>query len=280
MLALPLYPRSLDAPYFSGRVSEPIEDFLSEYEELANSCDLTDCQKVEVNIRYIPLSLRDFWKSLDGYSARNLTDFRLALEGIYERPSAPSRHSEQKLQDSIRHSSKLRMSDEEDVLHYYRQSLVLSKPLLDSQRLSTHQRNKASWRGFHSRDRAEMYARLIAMHPDQPSDVYFDYLDVYKVARATFSEEHILDVELDDPWDEPTREDEDREVEGLMKRMHGLSVHEESYAVLFARCALRFPNVAQSLPKPVFAQHMPTPAPTFSLQVSIMSPPPPPAHRL
>lgn len=237
MLALPLCPRSLDAPYFSGGVSKPIEDFLSEYEELANSCDLTDCQKVEVNIRYIPLSLRDFWKSLDGYSACNWTDFRLAVEEVHEGPSAPSRHSEQKLQDFIRHSSKLRMSDEEDVLHYDRQFLVLRKLLLDSQRLTTYQRNKAFWRGFHSRDRAEMYARLIAMHPDQPSDVYFDYLDVYKVARATFSEEHILDVELDDPWDEPTREDEDREVEGLMKRMHGLSVQEESYAVLFARCA-------------------------------------------
>ena len=48
-----------------------------------------------------------------------------------------------------------------------------------------------------------MYARLIAKHPDQPSGVYFDYLDVYRVARATFSGNHLLGFELDDAWDEP-----------------------------------------------------------------------------
>jgi hypothetical protein len=77
--------------------------------------------------------------------------------------------------------------NEEDVLHYYHQFLVLSKPLSDSQRLTTSERNKVFWHGFHSRDHAEMYARLIAKHPDQLSGIYFDYLDIYKVARATFS---------------------------------------------------------------------------------------------
>ena len=54
--------------------------------------------------------------------------------------------------------------------------------------------------------------------------------------------------------------------------MHGLSVHEESYAVLYTRRAHRFPNVAQILPKPVFTQHMatPTPAASFSLQAPVL----------
>jgi hypothetical protein len=164
--------RSHHAPYFSGRVRDPIEDFLSEYEELAHSCGLTDREKVETIIRYIPLHLRDLWKSLDGYSAHDWTDFRLALEEIYDSPSTPSRHTEQKLLDFIRHSSRSRMSGEEDVLSYYRQFLALSKRLVDSQRLSTSKRNKVFWRGFHPRDRAEMYARLIAKHPDWPSGTH------------------------------------------------------------------------------------------------------------
>ena len=44
-----------------------------------------------------------------------------------------------------------------------------------------------------------MYARLIAKHPDQPSGVHFNYLDVYRVARATFSGNHLLDLKLEDP---------------------------------------------------------------------------------
>ena len=43
-----------------------------------------------------------------------------------------------------------------------------------------------------------MFARLTAKHPDQPSAIYFDYLDVCRVARATFSGNHLLDLELDE----------------------------------------------------------------------------------
>jgi len=94
-------PRSHRAPYFSGRVGDPIEDFLSEYEELASSCGLTSRQKVEIIVCYIPLELRDLWKSLDGYLAGDWQDLRLMLEEIYESTSALSHHLEQKLQDFI-----------------------------------------------------------------------------------------------------------------------------------------------------------------------------------
>ena len=194
-------PRSYDAPYFSGRVSDPIEDFLDEYEELANSCGLTERQKVETVTRYISPSLRDFWKSLDSYQAHNWTDLRLTLEEIYDGPSAPTRscHSEQKLRDFARQSSKFCMNGEEDVLQYYRHFLTLGKPLCNSKHLSTNECNKLFWLGFHPHDRVELYARLIAKHPDQPSSICFDYLDVYKAARAIFSGNYLLD----DPWDKP-----------------------------------------------------------------------------
>jgi len=38
---------------------------------------------------------------------------------------------------------------------------------------------------------------------DQPSGVYFDYPNVYRITRATFSGNYLLDLELDDPWKEP-----------------------------------------------------------------------------
>jgi hypothetical protein len=33
--------------------------------------------------------------------------------------------------------------------------------------------------------------RLLAKYPDQPLGVHFNYMDVYKVARATFSGNHL-----------------------------------------------------------------------------------------
>ncbi len=92
------------------------------------------------------------------------------------------------------------MNDKDNVLHYYQQFLVLSNPLLKVQRLSTSKCDRAFWSGFHSQDCAEMYVRLIAKYPDQPSGAHFDYMDIYKVARVTFSGTHLRDRELDNPW--------------------------------------------------------------------------------
>ena len=39
-----------------------------------------------------------------------------------------------------------------------------------------------------------------------------------------------------------------------MSQLHGLSLRERTYAILYARCVHRFPDVAQSLPKPEISQ--------------------------
>ncbi|KAH8996031.1 hypothetical protein EDB92DRAFT_1942973 [Lactarius akahatsu] len=58
---------------------------------------------------------------------------------------------------------------------------------------------------------------------------------------------------------EPTREEEDHELYELMDKMHGLSVRERTYAVLYARCAHCYPDVTSTLPRPEIVQ-------TFSYQ--------------
>ena len=201
----------------TGHVSNPIEDFLREYEELADDCCLTSQQKVETIICYIPVALQDLWKLLEGYAARDWVDFKMMLEDTYDGPSACSRYSTQKLHDFVRHSAKMQMNEEEEVLQYYRQFLGLSNPLKRIGRLTDEECNKAFWLGFHPQHCAEMYARLIAKYPDQPFDICFDYLDIYKVARATFSGNNLLDSELDEHCDE-LRSLEGRHLEHAQER--------------------------------------------------------------
>jgi len=83
-------PHSYKAPYYSEQVGNPIKDFLREYEELTDGCNLTEQQKVEKITRYIHLELQYLWKSHNSYWARNWANFRLELEAIYEEPSTPS----------------------------------------------------------------------------------------------------------------------------------------------------------------------------------------------
>ena len=100
--------------------------------------------------------------------------------------------------DFVWHSSKSHINNKGNVLNYYQQFLLLSNPLLNAQQLSTSKCNKVFWCGFHSQDHTEMHARLIAKYLDQPTRVHFDYKDIYKVAKAMFSGNHLLDMELDD----------------------------------------------------------------------------------
>jgi hypothetical protein len=43
-------------------------------------------------------------------------------------------------------------------------------------------------------------------------------------------------------------------LEEIIKKLHGLSVDDPAYAVLYAQCKLRFPEVAQELVKPAMFQ--------------------------
>ncbi len=104
------------APFFSGHVGDPLDDFLHEFEELAISCALTDQQKIETIICYIPNDLRDLWKILDSYATHDWVLFRQLLEWTYETTSAQSRYSKQKLYDFIHYNSRMCMCDGEDIM--------------------------------------------------------------------------------------------------------------------------------------------------------------------
>ncbi|KAH9159204.1 hypothetical protein EDB89DRAFT_2237255 [Lactarius sanguifluus] len=148
--------RERKAPFFSGRVGDPLDEFLQEYEELATTFALTPQQKVETVLRYIPQDLRDLWKILDGYATHDWALFRQSLERIYEGTTAQSRHSKQKLYDFAHYNSRTRMRDEEDVIHYYRQFLVFCQPLIEDHRITTDESDYAFWYGFHPEDRDKL----------------------------------------------------------------------------------------------------------------------------
>ena len=306
-------PRSQRAPYFTGHVDDPLEDFLRDYKELATTHQLNDREKVQTVLRYIPVSLRDYWRSLEGYATQNWGDFRQSLEAKYTGPSACSRYSKQRLHDFVQKASQARMRSEDDVLEYYCGFDLLCKPLTDAGRITTEDRDLAFWLGFHTEDRNRMTARLFVWCPRHATDEAFPFADVFDVACTTFKGLHQLSLLLAELWHlptglrasehatnrpddrdlrdlnrhhctdereyrepdrgwrapdrepylqdlplrrepeqpyilapnietrtvrfkEPARDDDDREMEELLDKMHGLSVRERAYAHLYAQC--------------------------------------------
>jgi len=144
--------RSKLAPHFSGEIQHPVEDFLEEYEELADKYGLTEQEKVETVIRYVHRSQRHVWKSLPGFLDRDWNDLCDDLCEEYVSPSTEGQFSKQKLLDFANKYARKRMNDETDVIHYHRQFNNLAKILVDSGRITKGKRNAIFWRGFHPDD--------------------------------------------------------------------------------------------------------------------------------
>jgi hypothetical protein len=145
-------PCSDHAPSFSGEGGESLEDFLHEYEELAYGHGLTERQMVDWVIRYVHSSQQDLWKSLDGFMASDWNALCNELRGMYLETPLECKYSKHKLSDFVNQTSKVRISEEKDVLDYFQQFNLLSKLLFDSNRLDVEGRNKYFWLGFHTED--------------------------------------------------------------------------------------------------------------------------------
>jgi hypothetical protein len=183
---------------------------------VASGNGLTNREKVEMVIRYVATSQRDFWKSMEGYQTADWNELCRELRKTYVDTSTHGRFSRQKLFEFVNHSTKSRMKEEDDVVQYYRQFSFLSKPLLDSSRMISGERDTMFWYGFHPEDRTAMWARLIAKHPEQPEGKAFYYEDVLKVARAVFSGDHwsLFQVpDQQDPYANTRRRGADRSLE-------------------------------------------------------------------
>ena len=179
--------RSRLAPRFTGNIDQPIEDFLEEYEELADKCGLTSLQKVETVIRYVDRSQRHIWQNLPGYIARDWLDFRNKLCDEYVSPTPKGQFLRQKLINFATKYAWKCMGDKTDVINYQRQFNNQSKVLLGTGRITVGERNAIFWHGFHPEDQCALHECLITMHPNMPRGQAFDLKDVFNIARAIFS---------------------------------------------------------------------------------------------
>ncbi|KAI9443688.1 hypothetical protein BJY52DRAFT_1194557 [Lactarius psammicola] len=136
-------PHSNKAPYFTDQSGNPVEVFLWEYENLAITHGLTSLQKVEQVLRYVLLELCDLWQFLDGYMTHSWSTFKRSIEEIYEEASVTSQYSKQWLREFIKHMSKSRMANEDDMCTYYKRFLVLSKPLMENNQIMEEECNAA-----------------------------------------------------------------------------------------------------------------------------------------
>ena len=191
---------SKHVPSFTGDINKPIWDFIQEYEELADRCGLSNCQKVETIIWYIDPSQCNLWKSLKGYITCDWNDLCLNLHQEYIDPTPQGWYSKQKLLEFTGKTSNLQMKDEGDVIKYYRSFNLLSRPLLDTRRITTGECNVTFLSGFHLEDRKALWECLIAKKLDTLKGQAIDIKDILDTIRAIFSGDDDLFMQDLPPW--------------------------------------------------------------------------------
>ena len=128
-------------PYFSGKISQPIEEFLEEYNKLADKHRLTNWQKVETVIQYVNEQQHHIWRSLDGFLNCDWDQFRAELHNEYISPTAMGKHMKKMLIKLAEDSAQSCMEYETDVINYHCQFNTISKPLIDNGKITISKRN-------------------------------------------------------------------------------------------------------------------------------------------
>ncbi|KAG2131466.1 hypothetical protein BD769DRAFT_1722792 [Suillus cothurnatus] len=91
MTAMP-GPGSNKAPSFNGETSELL-DFFDIFEDLANSCALTDEQKCKIIVRYTDLLTKCFWVTITGYESKDYALFKKNILAKYPRANRGLRYT-------------------------------------------------------------------------------------------------------------------------------------------------------------------------------------------
>ena len=288
--------RSKLAPCFMGDIEHLIEDFLEEYNRLADRYSLTRQQKVETVIWYVNRSQHHIWQHLPGFLNHDWDAFCNELRNEYVTPTPKGQFSRQKLIEFINTYARKRMGDETDIINYQQQFNAQSKVLLNTGRMTEREHNAIFWRGFHPDDQQALRKRLITMHPSKPTSEAFNLKDVFNIARAIFSGNN--DFLLQEP---PTRSDpihacssscdppaprieirtvrfqdnyckeDDKALEAFIYQLHALPVQDPKYALVYARCATWFPNAMLGIPRPGYQVNTTA---TYAYQAPALSPPP------
>ena len=180
--------KSRRAPRFTGQDDEILSEFLQEYEDLADRNGLTERQKVEKIIRYIPRSLRKLWVILPGYRVANWWRFRTELENLYPDIAAQTRCTRQDLAKFVELSARSLIHDENDVMRYYRHFLTIALPLVNDRKITSYEFNAEFFRGFHIDDQDIIAEQVFfRINPRHPVNEPFDVQDVVEAARQYFA---------------------------------------------------------------------------------------------
>ena len=171
-----------------GQEDKILSEFLHDYEDLADGNGLTEKQKVETILCYVPCSLRDLWKTLPGYYPADWHRFWKELNRLNPDTMAHTRFTHWALAEFTALSAEHHIRSENDVLKYYWNFLTIALPLVGANKLTQDDFNTEFFKGFHKEDQDILTEQIIFnLNPCHPQNKPFQNQDVLQAAREHFA---------------------------------------------------------------------------------------------
>jgi len=250
-------------------------DFLGDYEVRARECGLTDREKCEVLLRYIPDDARDLWEVLEQFKL-NYAVWRTKIEEVYPELQEVRKVRVADLSKFVGDVSRGEPLTDQTVKDYYRRFITMSKPLRTQEKIGKIDEDTLFWSGFPDVNQRVLDRRLLHDQPDRSKDEPWGMADVYKAAMTVLGsstrwaevdggrgtgwvkEEEVargrgeVRVRFATPAATPIRaKSEDRDIDALVSTMHASARTSLEYHKAYTRLAITSPKAAEPFLKPL-----------------------------
>ncbi|KAJ6461844.1 hypothetical protein C8R47DRAFT_993378 [Mycena vitilis] len=185
-----------NAPQFDSQKPRELLRYFSDLQYLFTRSNVTDStEKKQHATRFLTVDDQDVWETLDEFTDATKTyeEFKRAVLNLYPGTDTDRKYSLGDLDALIGEYGRIGMHSKADFREFYRQFIVISKYLVDKQRLSEGERSRAFRRAIQPQslwDRVDR--RLQIKRPDvHPQDPY-SVQDIYDAVDFVLADTSIV----------------------------------------------------------------------------------------
>jgi len=189
---------SKEAPSFSGHAGDLL-DFFAQFEDLANSCGLTDREQCRAVLQYIDSTTKRLWVSLPEYDAADYDAFKVRVIDEYPGAEKGMQYTYHDLERIVLPHADLDISTKTELMEFSRQFRPVATWLVKNNKISERERDKLFWQGLPRRIRHDISLQLQLEDPKK-----FDHTEhpnfekVIKAGRVVLANDR-FDVDKNDP---------------------------------------------------------------------------------
>ncbi|KAF9470608.1 hypothetical protein BDN70DRAFT_821139 [Pholiota conissans] len=179
------------APKFDGTAAL-LGNFFEEFEQLADTCSLTNKQKIEWVIRYAPVDDVELWKQTPNAKTDDWARFKTEIYKLYPGSTGDRKYSVANLEMITEKNAAIPMETSSQYGEYYRAFCKIANFLKEKDRLTDREISGRFLQGFNYAFRSKIRAQLKSENPTHHTD------DPYTLQQIGSAAEFILSCNQDD----------------------------------------------------------------------------------